>query len=55
MGWRKGGGRSLTNIMLFCTEQIASMGILFAMITKLYHTLAVGMNGYVYAKMLSIF
>lgn len=55
MGWRKGGGRSLTNIILFCTEQIASIEILFAMITRLYHTLAVGMNGYVYAKMLSIF
>lgn len=40
---------------VFCTEQIASTGVLFAMITRLYHTLAVGMNGYVYAKMLSIF
>lgn len=30
-------------------------GDIFAMIARLYHTLAVGMNGYVYAKMLSIF
>lgn len=41
--------------MVFCTERIASKGVIFAMITGLYHTLAVGMNGYVYAKMLSIF
>lgn len=30
-------------------------GGIFAMIAWLYHTLAVGMNGYVYAKMLSVF
>lgn len=44
----------LMNIV-FCTVQIASTGLLFAMITRLYHTVAVGMNEYVYAKMLSIF
>lgn len=44
----------LTN-MVSCTEQVASKGVLFATITRLYHNLAVGMNEYVYAKMLSIF
>jgi len=43
----------LTN-RVFCTEQFAFMGVLFAKITRLYHILAVGTNGYVYAKMLSI-
>lgn len=44
----------LTNVVS-CTEQVASTGVLFATITRLYHNLAVGMNEYVYAKMLSIF
>lgn len=44
----------LTN-MVSCTEQVASTGVLFARITKLYHNPSVRMNEYVYAKMLSIF
>lgn len=46
--------RHLTNI-LFCTEQIASTGVLSVMITRLCHTLAVEMDVYVSAKMPGIF
>lgn len=44
----------LTNI-LFCTEQIASTGVLSVISTRLCHILAVGRDVYVSAKMLGMF